>query len=241
MGFFTSGTAKERFGGMLTGGKINPTVKAKLPKLTPTKSFKIPVPRDCVAGDEFRAELDGVETILKVPPNFSHTKGARITHTVRGDDDFVITSTLPTVPGHEIVLSMPVVYGCVTAPDLEVQELVQQAQDQLTSLAIASNCNAVLGIHFSVTVDDTMKTPVVFAFGTPCVLLDESTGRAPTSSVRGAGDPVATTTLSDDEGAATVKSSKNLKKSLKKYEEVKEPEYDSDDENESSEDMGVLM
>jgi len=217
MGFFTTGTAKESSGGALTGAKTKPVVKAgvKLPKMIPTKLFKVPVPRDCVAGDEFRAELDGVDTILKVPADFNHTRGTRITHTVRGDDDLVITSTLPYVPGYEIVVTKPVVYGVVMAPNLTVHDLIQQAQDQLTSQAILVNCNAVLGVSFSVTTDEKDKTPVVFAFGTPCVVM-EGTKLPAVLPTRG-GDTVTTTATSEDGS-----------RKLPPKEESKEPEDESD-------------
>lgn len=221
MGFFTAGTAKQSTGGALTSAKTKPAVKSnvRLPKMTPTKLFKVPVPRDCVAGDQFRAELDGVDTILTVPPDFNHVRGTRITHTVRGDDDLVVTSTMPYVPGYDIVLSKPIVYGVVMAPNLEVQDLIQQAQDQLTSQAILVNCNAVLGINFSVTTDDKDKTPVVFAFGTPCVLMEGSGTPAMSRSAR-AGDTVTTTAMSDDD--------EPRKRPPKEPEEAKEPEGESD-------------
>ena len=241
MGFFTSGKGREMVGGTLAGGEIAPTVKTKLPELTPSKTYKVPVPRDCVAGDEFRAELDGYDTILKVPANFSHMKSTRITHMVRGDDDLIVASTLPTVPGYEIVLSKPVVYGCVVTSQFGVQDLLQQAQDQLTSLAIACNCNAVLGIHFSVTTDGAV--PVVFAFGTPCVILEGTSGLPPTSAARGAraGDSVTTMTMTDDEEVAAYNTT-NKKKKKQQFEEVKEPEYESDNvSNSSDEDMGIQM
>jgi len=111
MGFFTAGTAKQTVSGALKSGETAPAIKGnvKLPKLKPSKVFKIRVPRDCKAGDQFRAELDGVDTILTVPDDFTHVKGTRVIHTVRGDDDQIIASTLPVVAGYEIVYSKPVV------------------------------------------------------------------------------------------------------------------------------------
>jgi len=237
MGFNTSGTANFATSGMNQGGETAPAVRpnVKLPKLTPTKTYKIPVPRDCVAGDEFRAELDGVDTILKVPDDFTHVRGTRIIHTVRGDDDQIIASTLPTVPGYEIVLAKPIVYGCVMAPAMPVGELVQQAQDQLTSQAMANNCNAVLGMHFSITTDGKEKTPVVAAFGTPCVVLPSASlpqlSKASASRASATAKTVDTSDEEEEEEPVPVVAKKASKKTV----------VESEDESEEDEDMGIMM
>lgn len=101
-----------------------------------------------------------------------------------GDVDKVIASTLQSCPGHEIVLSRPIIWSSVLSCDTgnkEIQQtegkvvgnLIQKVQEQLLSTAIDEECNAVLVINFNVTTARSGENDVliVMADGTPCSVI----------------------------------------------------------------------
>jgi len=115
------------------------------------------------------------------------------------------------------------------APNLAIGDLVQQAQDQLTSQAMLLDCNAVLGMQFSVTTDGKDKTPVIFAFGTPCVVLQSAS--MPNIAPAGAAAVVAkrenpTSQETDDE---------------EDVEDNGDEEEEDDESSEEEDDMGIEM
>jgi hypothetical protein len=182
---------KSATSGTLKGAYVKPLDNVELPPsdLKPTKVYKVKVPKSVKPGGQFNYKLDEEKVVLTLPVTFDHMKMTVYSHTVRGTLDEVVCSTLPSVPGYEIVVSKPIVYGCVAStfvdspysgkPTLSshVSKMIQQAQDQITSLAIEHNCNAVLGAHFSVSNDTSsadINRVVVSCFGTPCVIMPVS-------------------------------------------------------------------
>jgi uncharacterized protein YbjQ (UPF0145 family) len=106
--------------------------------------------------------------------------------------DKVIASTLPTIPGMEIVQSKPVIWAIVSEAffrfhmtnDQKEQThmakrmggLLTDAQNKLLKKAIEVGCNAVLGMTVNVTTDSSgsrgnSKIVIVTVCGTPCSVM----------------------------------------------------------------------
>ena len=179
---------KERSVGTLKGG-CAPRLNVVEPrKLQRKKTYTITVPKDKRAGDTIFVTIQGKRTELTIPAKFSHSKQSTFLYVHPGDVDKVIASTLPTVPGHEIILSKPIIWSSVSFSFLDrgrkeeeqtgqrVGNLMQEAQEQLLSTAIDKGCNAVLGMNFNVTSARTgehgsRSLLIVTAYGTPCSVI----------------------------------------------------------------------
>jgi uncharacterized protein YbjQ (UPF0145 family) len=179
---------RELSGGTLKGGYA-PRLNVVQPRrLKCKKKYNIPVPKDKRAGDTMSVTIEGKRIELTIPAKFSHSQQIAFTYVHPGDVDKVIASTLPTVPGHEIVLSKPIIWGSVSFSFLDlgrkgqehtgqqVGNLMQEVQEHLQSTAIDKGCNAVLGINFNVTharsgERGNRSVLIVTAYGTPCSVI----------------------------------------------------------------------
>jgi uncharacterized protein YbjQ (UPF0145 family) len=102
------------------------------------------------------------------------------------DPTKVYASTLPAIPGMAIVMAKQIVFGSVSysytnptsvagQPGEHVGRLMQEAHEQVLMQAAGMDCNAVLGMTFTVTTDSWgesgyNKIVIVTACGTPCVV-----------------------------------------------------------------------
>lgn len=179
---------RELSGGTLKGG-CAPRLNVVQPKrLQRKKTYNITVPKDKRAGDTMYVTIQGKRTELTIPAKFSHSKQSAFMFVHPGDVDKVIASTLPIVPGHEIILSKPIIWSSVSISFLDsgrkgqehtgqqVGNLMQEAQEQLLSTAIDKGCNAVLGMNFNVTSarsgeHGSRSVLIVTAYGTPCSVI----------------------------------------------------------------------
>lgn len=151
-------------------------------KLRNSQKVNVTVPRGMRAGDSMVVMIEGEMVELTIPDSFDPTRSDRFAYMYPGDVDKVIASTLQSSPGHEIVLSRPIIWSSVSSCDTGNKEnqlhtqgqvigyLMQKAQEQLLSTAIDEECNAVLGINFNVTNAWSGENDVliVTAYGTPC-------------------------------------------------------------------------
>jgi hypothetical protein len=182
----------ESMGGTLKGAYAPPLDGVELPELTlkPSKVYNVRPPAGgvkCVPGMQFRRKVDNEMVTVTIPEGFDILKAGRFKYTRVGDVDKVIATTLPMVPGYDVALSKPIVFGCETKifddrgysgkPTLAkiIAQLTQDAQNQLNSLAIEHDCNAVLSVQFSVAMsheaDGKGCKVAVTCFGTPCVIV----------------------------------------------------------------------
>lgn len=128
------------------------------------KAIHVTIPRGLRSGDSFTFSIESYET------------------------DKIFATTLPTIPGMEVISSKPIVYASASrqannAPGYdhksmaeEVSHLMQRAQKQLSEEVIRVECNACLGMAFNITNDslgDTGrgKMVLVTVTGTPCVVV----------------------------------------------------------------------
>jgi len=134
------------------------------------KEHKVTIPAGLKAGDAFKF-------------NVKYSEG-----------DKVYTSTLPSLPGMEIVEAYPVIFGSVSLSHRgghmgagNVSELMNDAKEKLIEQCMKVNCNAVLGISFTVTNDSSgergeYKIVLVTCCGTPCVVQSLAERNASSSS-----------------------------------------------------------
>mmetsp|Transcript_9800 Transcript_9800/g.22583 ORF Transcript_9800/g.22583 Transcript_9800/m.22583 type:complete len:206 (-) Transcript_9800:118-735(-) len=172
-------------GGTLTGAYAPPIPGIDIPKVPEAeRKFTVKIPPGMGPGNVFTVTILNVPRKLTVPPG--HYGGSRMTVTVKGDVQKVIASTLPQLPGMEIVQAKPIVFGSVSysyqagsgiqgqqSMGQKVGELMQEAQSKILNEALNVGCNAVLGMSFNVTNDSSgdrgySKLIIVTACGTPC-------------------------------------------------------------------------
>jgi uncharacterized protein YbjQ (UPF0145 family) len=131
--------------------------------------------------------IEGRRVELTIPENFDNRKQTKFAYIYPGDVDKVIASTLQSVPGHEIVLSKPIIWSSVSLSlnlgskgqqhmEGQIGNLMQEVQEKLLSTAIDQGCNAVLGINFNVTNAGSgergnLTMMIVAAYGTPCSVI----------------------------------------------------------------------
>lgn len=143
---------------------------------SPQESFVIPVPPGKTGGDTIHVVLRGRQQRIKIPYRSitRNETGQRVfVHTEPAEIDRVYATTLPLLPGMEVVQSKPIIWGSVSDA-LPVQKnmgpaiaiLMQKAQAQILEQAIAIECNAVLGMSFNITNEGCWV--IVTASGTPC-------------------------------------------------------------------------
>jgi uncharacterized protein YbjQ (UPF0145 family) len=158
--------------------------QSKPRKLRNKQKVNVAVPRGMRAGDSMVVMIEGEMVELTIPDNFDPTRSTRFTYLYPGDVDKVIASTLQSCPGHEIVLSRPIIWSSVSSCDTGNEEnhqteghvvgnLMRKVQEQLLATAIDEECNAVLGINFNVTTARSGENDVliVTAYGTPCTVV----------------------------------------------------------------------
>lgn len=114
--------------------------------------------------------------------NFTHDHGP--------DLQKVYSSTLPILPGMEIIQSKQIVWGSVSysfsagsgdqqSMGKKVAELMQGAQTKMIEEVIKQRCNACLGMSFNITNDSSdsgqssrsQKVVIITGTGTPCVVV----------------------------------------------------------------------
>ena len=187
-----SSVLSESLGGTLKGAYAPPLDGVELPELNlkPSKVYNVRPPGGggkCVPGMQFRRKVGDEMVTVTIPEGFDIMKAGRFKYTRVGDVDKVIATTLPMVPGYDVALSKPIVFGCETKifddrgysgkPTLAkiIAQLTQAAQNQVNSLAIEHDCNAVLSVQFSVAMSNEASGKgckvAVTCFGTPCVIV----------------------------------------------------------------------
>ena len=97
----------------------------------------------------------------------------------------VYASTLPAIPGFEVVQMKPIIYGSTTftynsfaqsSMGDKMGQLLKRTQVTILERTIDVECNACLGMTFNVTTDSsgergTQKSVIITACGTPCVVI----------------------------------------------------------------------
>uniref|UniRef100_A0A7S1VWS9 Uncharacterized protein n=1 Tax=Grammatophora oceanica TaxID=210454 RepID=A0A7S1VWS9_9STRA len=194
-------------GGRLPGAHA-PHVKhvadEHLPKPGKSLTVKASVPPSIV---ERKRKTEGNESIVvalengdKIPVNVPKglRAGEEFTYTMKENAEIekVFASTLPSIPGMEVVCAKPILWATVTfnftsgrydnaRMGTSVGSLLQEAQAKILEQVIHAKCNACLGMSFSITNDSTpgeksglgWKVVIVTACGTPAIVIPRK-GRA---------------------------------------------------------------
>jgi uncharacterized protein YbjQ (UPF0145 family) len=182
-----TGSSRQHSGGSLEGAYAPVVVGVTLPAIPgEKKDFKITVPEGKKGGMTMRVEARGKTVDVEIPTwakpgdSFRYTSPAEI--------EKVYASTLPYIPGMEVIQSKPIVWGSVSHTFLTssgeavkgqqmmgatVAKLMQAAQSAILEQAITSGCNGVLGMNYNVTTDSNqrVKQVIVTCCGTPCLLV----------------------------------------------------------------------
>mmetsp|Transcript_13605 Transcript_13605/g.20557 ORF Transcript_13605/g.20557 Transcript_13605/m.20557 type:complete len:212 (-) Transcript_13605:148-783(-) len=177
-------------GGTLKGTYVPPTshiTESNLPKII-TKDFRATVPplgrKTRISASKMMVLVRGQEVIIDIPPGKRAGDRFTFSQTIY-ELDKVIASTLPMVPGMEIVSSKPIIYGSVveyyhsleqSSADNYVGKVLQAAQTEVLKQVIEAKCNACLGMAFNVSSSTSgeygnQRSIIVTAYGTPCVVL----------------------------------------------------------------------
>jgi uncharacterized protein YbjQ (UPF0145 family) len=154
------------------------------------RSVRVTIPPGHRAGNVFIVAIDGRTHSLKVPAN--KRSGDQMEYQI-ADLTQIYASTLHALPGMAIVGANPIVFGSVSyafqadssgisgqlSMGQQVGRLMQDAQDEVLQQAVNMDCNAVLGMTFTVTNDSSgdhgrSKLVIVTACGTPCVITPRS-------------------------------------------------------------------
>jgi uncharacterized protein YbjQ (UPF0145 family) len=156
------------------------------------RSFEVTIPPGHGPGNVFAFVIEGRKHSVTVPAG--KKAGDKIMYTYKVVDlTKVYASTLHALPGMAIVSAKPIVFGSVSYAFLvvstgisgqlsmgqQVGRLMQEAQDEILRQAIELECNAVLGMSFTVTNDSSgdagrSKLVIVTVCGTPCVIMPQS-------------------------------------------------------------------
>lgn len=192
--------SKVTSGGSLQGAyapSITQVPRENLPSKNKKRTFAAHVP------DTVRGVTDGMTTMsvsiggankrIKIPKGLK--KGDKFTFSiVESEIEKVFASTLPTIPGMEVVQSKPIIWGSVAhsfqagqhnqqVMGQRVGQLMQEAQSKILEQVLEHRCNAVLGMTFNVTNDSSgeygrQKLVIVTACGTPCIVVPTTTAIA---------------------------------------------------------------
>lgn len=148
------------------------------------KTFRAVVPkkRSDRKGGKMIVTIMGERTSVAIPQGLKPGESFEFQREVPNIDQ-VMASTLPTLPGMEVVVAKPIVWGTVSIAfvDYEPQSaakqvgyLMQQAQIEILKQTASSGCNACLSMTFNITndsqADGRVKAVVVTAHGTPCIV-----------------------------------------------------------------------
>lgn len=196
-----SSQSKQTATGTLTSAAPKPLEnnidKDKLPSLNREKVLGARVPasvQGVTNGKQLLTiKFDGKEHKVTIPAGLK--AGDAFKFNVKySEGDKVYTSTLPSLPGMEIVEAYPVIFGSVSLSHHgghmgagNVSELMNDAKEKLIEQCMKVNCNAVLGISFTVTNDSSgehgrYKVVLVTCCGTPCVVQSLEERNASSSS-----------------------------------------------------------
>jgi hypothetical protein len=83
-----------------------------VPKLAPPKSYEVVVPANSKPGDIINILIAGKTVAVKVPKG--KRSGDTFIHQYEGEIEKVYASTLPTLPGMEVILAKPVIWGSLS-------------------------------------------------------------------------------------------------------------------------------
>ena len=151
------------------------------------KRYTIRVPQDKHGGMDITVSLEGRNLTLRIPAGKG--PGDTFSYTQKAETEKVYASTLPTLPGFEIIQSKSIAWGSVSYAFYSsggtngqqsmgklVSRLLQDAQTQILEQAIHQGCNAVLGLTYNVTNDSSgnhgnSKQVIVTCCGTPRIVL----------------------------------------------------------------------
>lgn len=180
--------SKHASNGVLKGAYVPPIAGITLPEMPRgQKKYNITVPVDKTGGMAMNVLVDGKTVRVKIPQG--KRPGDRFAYHRSAEIEKVYASTLPSLPGFEIVQSKAIIWGSVSyafysgggangqqAMGGMVSRLLQDAQSQILEQAIQQGCNAVLGLTYNVTNDSSgdrgnSKQVIVTCCGTPCVVL----------------------------------------------------------------------
>jgi len=187
-------------GGSLQGAiapSISVVPEENLPSLNKPTTFKVTVPSSVVKPSDgsvtMRCNVNGTSKIIKIPEGLRQGDTFRFTES-KPEIEKIFTSTLPSIPGMEIIQSKQIVWGSVSysfyggsfdqqAMGNMVGKLMGDAQTKVMEQVIAQRCNACLAMAFNVTNDSSgergnQKLVIVTAHGTPCVVVPTTTVRA---------------------------------------------------------------
>lgn len=185
-------------GGSLQGA-VGPAAvpEQNLPPIVKTSSYSVRVPERVKRPSDGNATMvclfNGERHRINIPRGLRAGDSFKFTRSrVRSDE--VFTSTLPSVPGLDVLQSKPIVWGSVSysfgggSMDQQsmgsmVGKLLRDAQEEIIEQVVQHGCNACLGMAFNVTNDSSgkdgnQKLVIVTACGTPCVVVHSAQGRA---------------------------------------------------------------
>jgi len=200
---FTAGVQNQK-SKVVTGGSLQGVVypnRAKvpgenLPSLTKETTYEVKVPETIVQPSDGSATMscaiNGADKEIKIPKGLKKDDTFTFTRT-DSETEKVFTSTLPSVPGMDVVQSKPIIWSSVSyafykgpadadhqATGNVVGKLTQEAQVKILEQVVEHRCNACLGLSFNVTTDSSgesgnRKLIIVTAHGTPCVVVSTAT------------------------------------------------------------------
>ena len=105
-------TSTIKSGGTLKGSFVESIRPIDGLKLAEPKMYKLLVPKGSKIGDSITATIAGKKMTFKIPSE-GITKGFFF-HKYEGEIDKVIASTLPTIPGMEVLQAKPIIWGSVS-------------------------------------------------------------------------------------------------------------------------------
>ena len=181
-------------GGKLQGAYVPSTAdipEANLPKMSETKKYRAVVPESVTRPSDgtniMTAPVNGDDVTLKIPRGLKGGDQFHFSHNTKPEYEKVFTSTLPILPGMEIIQSKQIIWGSVSfsfrarglnqaAQGKQVAKLLQEAQTKIIEQVLQLQCNACLGMTFNITNDSSgeygeQKLVIVTACGTPCVVV----------------------------------------------------------------------
>ncbi|GKY92852.1 hypothetical protein MPSEU_000254800 [Mayamaea pseudoterrestris] len=174
-----TGSSTLMSGGTLRGSYAPPIRDDyQAPTLAKPKKLRVPLAKGKKSGDIVTVSIDGRKFNVTIPPNVT---GPSFNYDYEGDVAKVIASTLPTIPGMDVIQAKPIIWGSVSHAYLtykkakDGQQLMQDAQTELLKQALEVGCNAVLGVNYSFTIDSSgdsgqNKMVVATCYGTPCIV-----------------------------------------------------------------------
>lgn len=183
-----AGQSTERCQGALEGAYPPPIDGLSIApfSLRRPRTFRVKVPSGKQGGDTMTIK-GGDELVFRTTVPYDRHPGDTFLFEYPGEVERVYATTLPSIPGMEVVQTKTIIFGSVShaffKPGIsqlaqqsmgrKVGDLMQEAQKAILSQGILLDCNAVLGISFNVTSDSSegRKTVIVTATGTPAIVV----------------------------------------------------------------------